>query len=149
MQRHTNRIQLLLITFILPGCTENLGETGESFEAAQATAEIEYIDKSTAAKALEDNDGIAITPTGEEITLHADNLCDSPQAHVRIPEGFKAVPNDAGDGFRVVPEAEDDLISFRKYASITCSGCTTGCSPYANEINAGCTSGCSPCKLEF
>lgn len=149
MQHHARRFQLLLIGVILSGCVESPDGRGDSFEAAQEFAELEYVDKNTAAKALERNEGIAMTPTGEEIALDVDDLCDSPQAHVRIPEGFTVVPNEAGDGFRVVPEADEDLTSFRKPVSVSCSGCVAGCAPYANGDMVGCTAGCSPCKADF
>lgn len=146
---------LTVVTLAISACVGSAESEDREIEAASSREYdgLEYISKDDAAKALAANGGVALLPTGEQILLTADDLCDNPGAHANVPDGYKLIPNETQDGFLVVSDTVDDVtfrtMQFELEDSVTCSGCTKGCAPYSIEGGpSGCTSGCTKCTLE-
>jgi hypothetical protein len=116
--------------------------------AAEQTSQssVVYITKAAAALELAKHGGMAMTPSGKEVTMTADDLCAGAHAHIKIPEGFKAVPNSTKDGFVLVP-ADADITNAVGSGGFKCSGCTSGCAPTASTGTIGCTAGCTSCSI--
>lgn len=154
MQPSGSIVRLLLAACLVPCACVEADDEG-SVVTISVSEEVEYLDKSEVLQALEANGGVAVTPSGEKIVLNDDDLCNSPTAHIRAPDGYELVPNPSQTGFVLVPEGVD-AASFRvkqlaSDGAVECSGnCTDGCSPYAISGNvSGCTGGCTKCTLSF
>jgi hypothetical protein len=121
-------------------------QSGDDGTAQSGDDDLVYIDRATAEQILASNGGVASTPTGEMIEMGPEDLCEGPNAHIEIPEGYRAVPNETQDGFLLVSDDADPDASVTA-SMITCSGCPTGCAPYTSGKMSGCTNGCKVCSM--